>query len=283
MTQTQADPSLPLVILVPAYNDWESLRLLLPKIDTALKGLGAAAEMLVIDDGSIDPQPTGAELALTHLSRVRVLEMRRNLGHQRAICVGLSYVSENIPCSGVVVMDADGEDDPVDLPKLIGRFKQENGRKVVFAGRARRSESAAFRIFYAAYKLAHFILTGHRVEVGNFSVVPAMQLQRLVVVSELWNHFAAAVYSARIPYVIVPTARGLPPGGTIEDELRGPGDARPEPPSRSSANASACACSSRCRLPEHDDLPAPSRRSSASASPAAWRFPAGRPTPPGSS
>jgi len=206
MTQSQPQASLPLVILVPAYNDWESLRLLLPKIDAAMAGQGPA-EMLVLDDGSIDPQPGELSPSLTNLSRIRVLELRRNLGHQRAICVGLSYVSENVPCSGVVVMDADGEDDPLDLPKLIGRFHQENHRKVVFAGRARRSESAAFRLFYAAYKLAHFILTGHRVEVGNFSVLPAMQLQRLVVVSELWNHFAAAIYSARIPYVIVPTAR----------------------------------------------------------------------------
>ena len=207
MTQT-SESSLPIVIMIPVYNDWESLRLLLPKVDENLAGLAIKTEVLVLDDGSIERPPEQFDLSLPNVSRVRMLEMRRNLGHQRAICVGLSYIHDNIPCAGVLVMDADGEDLPTDIPKLLARFEQEGRQKVVFAGRARRSETAAFRAFYAMYKLAHWVLTGHRVEVGNFSVVPLMQLKRLVVVSELWNHFPAAIYSARIPYVMVPTARG---------------------------------------------------------------------------
>jgi hypothetical protein len=77
----------------------------------------------------------------------------------------------------------------------------------VFAARVRRSEGAWFALGYAAYKAIHRLLTGRRVEVGNFSVLPWSLLERLVGVSEIWNHYAAAVYKARLPVVQVPVAR----------------------------------------------------------------------------
>jgi glycosyltransferase involved in cell wall biosynthesis len=198
----------PLVILIPVYNDWESLRLLLPRIDECVAGLGLPVEVLIVDDGSTEPPPQRLDLLPANVRAVRVLELRRNLGHQRAICIGLSYLQETVACRAVAVMDGDGEDDPADLPRLFARFLQEQERAIVFAGRARRSESPLFKVFYLLYKAVHRVLTGPRVEVGNFSIVPAAQLRRLVVVSELWNHFAAAVFSARLPRVIVATARG---------------------------------------------------------------------------
>ena len=150
---------LPLVVVIPVYNDWESLRLLLPRIDQVAATMPLAVEVLVVDDGSTEPPPTKLDQPLTNLRAVRMLELRRNLGHQRAICIGLSYVQENLACRAVAVMDADGEDDPADLPKLFTRFEQEHERPIVFAGRARRSESLLFRTFYVLYKTAHRILT----------------------------------------------------------------------------------------------------------------------------
>jgi hypothetical protein len=61
---------------------------------------------------------------------------------------------------------------------------------------------------YHAYRWVHRALTGIPVRVGNFSVVPRTQLRRLVAVSELWNHYAAAVFKARLPRLLVPTTRG---------------------------------------------------------------------------
>ena len=104
-------------------------------------------------------------------------------------------------------MDADGEDDPGDVPRLIQRCREEAFEKIVFAERTRRSESLAFRVFYGLYKTLHVMLTGIRVRVGNFSVIPRARLQSLVVVSEMWNHYAAAAFKSRQPLCLVPTRR----------------------------------------------------------------------------
>jgi hypothetical protein len=104
-------------------------------------------------------------------------------------------------------MDGDGEDAPADVPRLVDRLAATDGHAIVFAERRRRSESMWFRLGYALYRWCHRLLTGIPVRVGNFSIVPARQLERLVVVSELWNHYAAAVFKARIPYDSIPTER----------------------------------------------------------------------------
>src|SRR5262249_10223862 len=138
---------------------------------------------------------------------IDILHLRRNLGSQRAIAIGLAYIEENITCGAVVLMDSDGEDDPRDVPRLLAKYQQEAGKKIVFAGRARRSESFLFRVFYLLYKVMHIVLTGRRIRVGNFSVIPRSHLRALVVVSEMWNHYAAAVFASQQPFVIVPTTR----------------------------------------------------------------------------
>jgi hypothetical protein len=152
----------------------------------------------------VGPIDAGSLLALT---RIQVLELRRNLGHQRAIAVGLSFVEQDRPGRLVVVMDGDGEDDPVDVPRLVAASRADGGRAIVFAERAKRSESLKFRTFYVLYKLLHRLLTGERVRVGNFSAIPPRRLESLVVVSELWNHYAAAAFKSRQPVLLVPTRR----------------------------------------------------------------------------
>jgi hypothetical protein len=104
-------------------------------------------------------------------------------------------------------MDSDGEDAPEDVPRLVARSEQEGRRKIVFAERTKRSESRSFRAFYVLYRTAHRVLTGHRVRVGNFSVIPRDRLAGLVASSELWNHYAAAAFTSRQPFATVPTRR----------------------------------------------------------------------------
>jgi hypothetical protein len=197
-----------IVVLTPLYNDWESLRLLLAQLDEELARHGIRAQVLVVDDGSSqqpeEPFCTGPYESLT---KVEVLILRRNLGHQRAIAIGLAYMEQHIECRCVIVMDSDGEDSPLDVPRLLARFEQEGGSKIVFAERAKRSESLMFQAFYHLYRWLHFVLTGIRVRVGNFSVIPGSRLGGLVVVSELWNHFAAAVFKSKQPPCSLPTER----------------------------------------------------------------------------
>ena len=196
------------LILIPNYNDWRSLELHIRNLDEVMKAHQIEADLLIVDDGSTIPP--GEALGNTihqSMRRLEILRLRRNLGHQRAIAIGLAYVEAHFPGPAVVVMDADGEDDPGDVPRLIQKCRDEAFEKIVFAERTRRSESIVFRVFYELYKTLHVLLTGIHVRVGNFSVIPRARLQSLVVVSELWNHYAAAAFKSRQPLCLVPTRR----------------------------------------------------------------------------
>ncbi len=198
----------PIVVLLPLYNDWESLQLLLVNLDAELARHGIEAQALVVDDGSPDqPGETFCAGLLQSLARVDVLPLRRNLGHQRAIAIGLAYVAQHFESGRVVVMDSDGEDSPQDVPRLLARFDEEGGGKIVFAERTKRSETITFMAFYLLYRWMHLLLTGIHVRVGNFSVIPRARLESLVTVSELWNHYAAAVFKSRQPRCSMPTRR----------------------------------------------------------------------------
>jgi glycosyltransferase involved in cell wall biosynthesis len=197
-----------LVVLTPVYNDWTAVRLLLPLLDAELAKNGLSARVVLIDDASFEPMPERlTDRELDAITEIRVLTLRRNLGHQRALAIGLSYVQERVPCEAVVVMDADGEDAPADVPRLVAEMAAREGRMIVFAQRIRRSEGFVFTFLYKLYRYAHLMLTGISVQVGNFSVIPRALLDRLVVVSDLWNHYAAAVFHSRLPYAMLPTPR----------------------------------------------------------------------------
>ncbi len=191
------------------FNDWEAAELLLSNLDQALADRSLSPEVMFIDDGSTLPMPPGfANRPFTALRRVDVLQLRRNLGHQRAIAVGLVFVYQNLPCTAVVVMDADGEDRPADIPHLVEQFDRAGQRSIVFAARAKRLERVFFRALYRLYRVIHLLLTGDQVRVGNFSIVPFESLAKLVVVPEIWNHYAAAVIRSRLAFHSIPIARG---------------------------------------------------------------------------
>ena len=196
-----------LLILIPVYNDWESVSLLLQGLDSVMAKEEIRAEVLLIDDGSIKPSQLIMR-AQKAISKVDILHLRRNLGHQRAIAIGLAFIHCNRPMNAVVIMDGDGEDRPLDVPRLFEKFEQEKGQKIIFAARARRSEGTVFCFLYHLYRLVHRILTGISVRVGNFSILSPLAVSQLVIVSELWNHYAAAVFKAKMPYATLSTNRG---------------------------------------------------------------------------
>ena len=209
-----------LMILMPVYNDWQALSLLLPILELELKTAGLRTGLLLVDDGSTVKLPHSlAKIALPSIESIDVLTLRRNLGHQRAIAVGLSYIEANYPNRSVVIMDADGEDCPRDVPRLVHECLAHDNEKIVFAARTRRSEGLIFTFFYHLYRFIHLLLTGIPVRVGNFSIVPTDTLKRLVAVSELWNHYAAAVHKAKLPMALIPTERSERLQGTAHMDL----------------------------------------------------------------
>lgn len=203
-----------LTILMPVYDDWEPAEQLIYELDGALSGLSIEPRVLLIDDHSSEPPSDGfLGRPLQTISSVDVVRLRRNLGHQRAICIGLAHVRALEACDATLVMDADGQDRPADAVRLIRRFSEAGGARIIFAERTKRLEGAVFRAFYNLYRGLHRLLTGIPVRIGNFSIIPANRLSDLAVVPELWNHYAAAVLKARLAYETMPAPRGARLGG----------------------------------------------------------------------
>ena len=199
---------LQLTILMPVRDDWASATELLRRLDQALGAIECSARVLAVDDLSAtawSPAPTGIG---QRIRQVETLRLRRNLGHQRAIAVGLAHIEQHIPCDAVLVMDADGEDTPEGAVQLLQEFLKAGGAQTVFAARTRRSERLTFQVGYRLFKVAHLLLTGIPVRIGNFSVMPAAHLRTIVVMSELWNHYAAAMVRSKLPLAMTPIPRG---------------------------------------------------------------------------
>jgi polyisoprenyl-phosphate glycosyltransferase len=197
------------VILIPVYNDWASLSILLSCLNETLQDRSEQFHLLLVDDASEDPPPGSLLNSPNVFSEGKLLRLQCNLGHQRAIAVGLTWLYHNGVPDAVVVMDGDGEDKPEDVPQLLDRFVENGGTKAVFAERRRRSEGLRFTFFYKLYQLGHRLLTGLPVKIGNFSVVPGGFLNGLVISSHLWNHYAATAVRLRLGITMVATKRGL--------------------------------------------------------------------------
>jgi hypothetical protein len=194
-----------LIIVMPVYEDWESAGILCAAIEDCLAGHSRIlVTVLLVDDGSNRvPDDNFLGYVPQTMKSVWVLRLRRNLGHQRAIAVALAYVQKNLTGDAVLVMDADGEDRPEDIHRLVEAFEASQSPVTVFAERGRRIESLSFKLFYGCYRLLHRVLTGRNIRFGNFSLLPWQHLDRLVAYPELWNHYAGAVLKARLPYVAV--------------------------------------------------------------------------------
>jgi polyisoprenyl-phosphate glycosyltransferase len=193
------------VIVIPQFNDWEALNLLIDLINKDInKTTLDQCTLLIVDDCSSRPQDAPFIPFLG--KKLQVLRLFRNLGHQKAIAIGLSYVAEHMNATQVIVMDADGEDAPADINHLVIKSESEPG-KIIFAQRNKRNESVWFRAFYGVYKLVFRVLTGKVITFGNFSLVPGKQLQNLVRVSEIWNNYPGGIIKSRIPYSSVATDR----------------------------------------------------------------------------
>jgi hypothetical protein len=196
-------------IVMPVRNDWTPAFEVIRQIGIAMETHPVTIDVLMIDDGSTaDWKTAGVPEHWNGIRRVAILELRRNVGHQRAIAIGLFHVQRTIECDALLVMDADGEDTAAGVADLVCAFTAVVPRAAIFAERRRRSESVMFQVFYAAYRIIHRVLTGVRVKVGNFSILPSSYVGTLLLHPELWNHYAAAVFRSRLAYRMIPIPRG---------------------------------------------------------------------------
>jgi polyisoprenyl-phosphate glycosyltransferase len=200
-----------IVVLTAVYNDWQSLHALLPKIDAQLARIPATATVVAVDDGSTDfsARAEVASLHLKNITDVQTVALTRNQGNQRALAVGIGYISHKTDYDHVVVMDADQEDDPRYIPELVTACASANNGSIVFAARTERSESFLFRINYKLFQLVYRLMTGLPISFGNYCIIPRKLLPSVANLPELWNHFAASIMRSRLPRTAIPSKRSV--------------------------------------------------------------------------
>lgn len=194
---------------MPIYNDWDSISSFLQRLNSVATDLESThIRVVLVDDGSLTNYESSLKaLEQDRFESIEVLRLARNMGHQRAIAIGLVHLCQQNCTGSVVIIDGDGEDAPEDILKLLDVSRKDGGRAIVFAERTIRSEGLLFSTFYQLYRVMHFILTGRQIRFGNFSVLPQQLLKPMVTVPELWNHYAASVVASKMPITLVPTAR----------------------------------------------------------------------------
>lgn len=192
--------------LTPVYNDWESFAVLSEHIGQLKSKYSAEYlfEIIAVNDDSSEETHGLSEDVPT-----KVLNLKVNIGHQRAIAVGLQYIYNEIRDNDyVIVMDSDGEDKPQDIIFLIEEAIKEQNKKIVFAQRNKRQESTAFKTGYFFYKYLFYFLTGQKISFGNFSLIPKSLLGKVVHQSNIWNHYSGGIIQSKIPFTKILLDRG---------------------------------------------------------------------------
>ncbi len=183
-----------LLVVTPVFEDAEASSRLFRELRASF---GDDLFIVAVDDGSVREVLDTPNLAEAGVEGV-VLRLRRNVGHQRAICVGLGFVAEHMqPHQRVVVMDSDGEDLPASIPVLLGALDPTT-TDVVVAQRKNRVETLHFKAFYAIYKRFFALMTGRRISFGNFMALSPKAVRRLVAMPELSIHVAGTVLASRL-------------------------------------------------------------------------------------
>jgi polyisoprenyl-phosphate glycosyltransferase len=194
--------NLPIIVLIPVYNDWEPLKKLIVQLNAQFQDtIYTPLHFLVIDDGSFENRNI-----LLPTDRYEIIHLHRNLGHQKALSIGLAYIQQHLPCAAVLIMDGDGEDRPEDAIELLNAWKGSD--KIIFASREKRQEGILYQIFYFTYKNLFRLLTGQKIAYGNFLVIPRSALDKLVYYSEIWNHIPGGILKSGLPFHTVPTKKG---------------------------------------------------------------------------
>jgi len=191
-----------IAIVTPVFNDNESLKFLLNEIDQLEISSKYGINVFVVNDCSdeqfsLDRDYQNISLCLINLDR--------NLGHQRAIAIGLYHISK-LAFYRIIVMDSDGEDSPSYISKMLERM--ENGSDILVAKRSKRSEGIIFKFFYKLYKLFFRLLTGYQITFGNFSVMTNSALLRLIKFPELSNNYAGTILKSKLSIDYINTNRG---------------------------------------------------------------------------
>jgi len=193
-------------ILIPVYNDWQSVFKLLESIDSEITDLNINASVLIVNDASTEKRPE-INTNLNNIKSVQVINMKENRGHAKCNATGLKYIFEKEEFDYVIPMDGDGEDRPEELKSLIEKTK-EYPDTVITADRIKRSEGLLFKFCYLAHKYLTFIFAGQSIKFGNYTCLPKSTVARMIEEASTWSSFSGSLAKITKERRSVPSIRG---------------------------------------------------------------------------
>lgn len=186
------------VILIPVYNDWKSLNKLLIEIDKSLKDDSSfTTQILVINDLSTEKCNLNIK-NFSSIKKIEIINLKKNLGSQKSIAVGLNYLKKIKDNFFITVMDGDGEDNPYEIKKMLNEaIKYESF--VITSNRKKRRESMLVVLLYRIHLIISFLFTFKWISFGNFTTFSSKNLEKLLSNNSSWYaHSSSVLKNCRI-------------------------------------------------------------------------------------
>ena len=193
-------------ILIPIYNDWQSLSKLLKEINNLPISSEFQISIIVVNDASNHDRENNEE-TLNNIQSIKILNMKTNQGHARCIATGLKYIYEKDDFDYVIPMDGDGEDRPEEINDFLEQIKV-NTEKSIVGVRIKRSENLLFKICYQLHKLITFTFAGKTIKFGNYSCLSKATVEKMIKEKATWNSFSGALTKVENDLVSIPSTRG---------------------------------------------------------------------------
>ena len=193
-------------ILVPVYNDWQSVYKLIDEIDNLQLEKNFEISILIVNDASNHDRPE-EEKVFENIQSIKILDMNKNQGHARCIATGLKYIFEKEDFDYVIPMDGDGEDRPEEIKDFLEQIKKSNNQTIV-GERIKRSENMIFKLCYQFHKMITFTFTGKSIKFGNFSCLPKSTVEKMVNEKATWNSFSGSLKKIEDKLFSIPSIRG---------------------------------------------------------------------------
>lgn len=195
------------IILIPVYNDWDSLIKLLDDINNTLKEYkNMEFKCIIVDDASTVSIPK--MFKPINISSIKIIQMKENRGHARCNAFGVRYIDKKEDFDHLILMDGDGEDRPEEIKKLIDKCLSETNISVV-AKRVKRSEGIFFKSLYEVHKIITFVLTGKNINFGNYSCLTKSDVNILSIKKSMWSSFSGSLKKHTKKLNEIESIRGL--------------------------------------------------------------------------
>jgi len=193
-------------ILIPVYNDWQSVSELLDNIDHNLSGIDHEVSVIIVNDASNHDRKE-EDKTFDNINSIKILNMRMNQGHARCIATGLKYIYQKEDFDYIIPMDGDGEDRPEEIKEFINQIQNSNGKPIV-GKRVKRSEGLFFKACYEFHKLITLTFTGKSIKFGNYTCLPKTTVEKMINEKSTWNSFSGSLSKLEKDLFEIPSIRG---------------------------------------------------------------------------